>query len=502
MRPANIVFIHAESMDGRKMGCMGHPALQRATPNMDRLAANGTLFSNAYSNCPVCNPSRASMWTGKYPHFRDCWNNYEGLREDVKTYQDALQWAGYRTRAIGPIDYAYGKHSIRDRIGSWTRSAMIERPSVRTPLPQIVGPGEANERDWQHTWDAVREIGEAAREGRPFCTYLTTGLVHPAFIAEQRHLELIDAQAIDVPPLFGLEDTIHPAVRYQRIAKNCAREFSPQLVRHMRHVYFAMIAALDEMVGRVMQQIDDLGLTDSTYVIFSSDHGEMAGEQNQVLKRCMYEASSHVPLIIAGPDVRRGAVVDTPVSLVDLYPTLMDMAGIDYDSLAARSGYADVLDGESLMPQLANGTPRQRDWAMAEYHGDRACTGTFMLRQDRWKLIRHMGFDSELYDVEADPGEQNDLGLVHSDVAARLEGVLDAHFDCAGIDARAKDYDCASFVRWRAMAKADGFYEETMSHVFSGYDRQSIEELELWTAADEERIDAWLARALPRLASI
>jgi arylsulfatase K len=228
----------------------------------------------------------------------------------------------------------------------------------------------------------------------------------------------------------------------------------------------------------------------------------MAGEQNQVLKRCMYEASSHVPLIIAGPDVRRGAVVDTPVSLVDLYPTLMDMAGIDYDSLAARSGYADVLDGESLMPQLANGTPRQRDWAMAEYHGDRACTGTFMLRQDRWKLIRHMGFDSELYDVEADPGEQNDLGLVHSDVAARLEGVLDAHFDCAGIDARAKDYDCASFVRWRAMAKADGFYEETMSHVFSGYDRQSIEELELWTAADEERIDAWLARALPRLASI
>ena len=83
MPPANIVFIHAESMDGRKMGCMGHPALKDATPNLDRLAAEGVLFANAYSNCPVCNPSRASMWTGKYPHYRDCWNNHEGLRDGV-----------------------------------------------------------------------------------------------------------------------------------------------------------------------------------------------------------------------------------------------------------------------------------------------------------------------------------------------------------------------------------------------------------------------------------
>ena len=270
MPPANIVFIHAESMDGRKMGCMGHPALKDATPNLDRLAAEGVLFANAYSNCPVCNPSRASMWTGKYPHYRDCWNNHEGLRDGVQTYRDALEWSGYRTQAIGPIDYAHGKHSIRDRIGSWTRSAMIERPTVRTPLPQVVGPGQAHGSDWQHTWDAIREIEAAAREKRPFCTYLTTGLVHPPFMAEQRHLDRIEAQAIDVPPLFGLEQTEHPAVRYQRVAKTALRAFSPMLVRHMRHVYFAMIAALDEMVGRVVQQIDDLGLRDSTHIIFSA----------------------------------------------------------------------------------------------------------------------------------------------------------------------------------------------------------------------------------------
>ena len=130
---ANIVFIHAESMDGRKMSPMGHPALRRATPNLQRLADEGTLFSNAYSNCPVCNPSRASMWTGKYPQYRECWNNYEGLRAGVSTYQDALNSAGYRTKAIGPIDYAYGQHSIRDRVGSWTRAASVNSPGV-SPL--------------------------------------------------------------------------------------------------------------------------------------------------------------------------------------------------------------------------------------------------------------------------------------------------------------------------------------------------------------------------------
>lgn len=487
----NILFIHAESMDGRKMGCMGHPALRSATPNLDALAREGVLFRNAYTNCPVCNPSRASMWTGKYPHYRDCWNNHEGLRDGVRTWQDTLDAAGYRTKAIGPLDYAYGMHSIRDRVGSWTRSATIERPTVRTPLPVVAGPGEANGRDWQHTHHAIREISEASREGRPFWTYLTTGLVHPAFVAEQRHLDLIDPDGIDIPPLFGLEGTANTAVRQQRILKNCARTFTEPVVRQMRHTYFAMIAALDEMVGRVLRAVDDLGLADSTVVIFSSDHGEMAGEQNQVLKRSMFEASSHVPLIVRGPGVRKGAEVENPVSLLDLYPTLMDMAGIDYSDFVERPGYAESLDGESLLPQLEGGSRRQ-DWVMAEYHGDRVCTGTFMLRQGNWKLIRHMGFEPELYDLEGDPGESVDLASSEPERVQALTGVLDAHFDCEGIDSRARAYDREEFLKWREKARAEGTYESTMAHVYSGYDRQCIEDILPWTDREEAQIEAWL----------
>ena len=262
-------------------------------------------------------------------------------------------------------------------------------------------------------------------------------------------------------------------------------------MREMRHTYFAMIAALDEMVGRVLQVVDDIGLADSTYVIFSSDHGEMAGEQNQVLKRSMFEASSHVPLIIRGPGVQEGREVDDPVSLLDLYPTLMDMADIDYADFAERPGYAELLDGESLLPQLEGGSRRQ-DWVMSEYHGDRVCTGTFMLRQGDWKLIRHMGFDSELYNLAEDPGEATDRSSSNPEKVRELTAVLDAHFDCTGIDQRAKTYDREEFLKWSERARANGTYESTMAHVYSGFDRQCIEDMQPWASKDEEQIEAWL----------
>ena len=490
----NIVFIHAESMDGRKMGCMDHPATRDATPNLDALAQRGTLFRNAYSNCPVCNPSRASMWTGKYPHHDDCWNNHEGIHEDVPTFRTTLESAGYRTAAIGPLDYQWGKHSIRDRVGSWTRSACIRRPICRTPLPQVMdGEEQPHGGDWNRTYKGMQFLREAADDDRPFMLYLTTGLVHPAFVAHRRYMERVRESEIEIPPgLGGLETTDHPVDEYMRITKNCTRRFPESLVREMRHVYFAMIAALDDMVGRVLQTLRDLGLEDTTYVIFSSDHGEMAGEHNQVLKRSMYEPSIHEPLIIAGPDVREGAEVETPVSLIDIYPTLMDMARADYSDFTSRSGYPGDIDGESLMPQLTDGAPRQRDWAFAEYNGDRCCTGTYMLRRDRWKYVEFVGYEPQLFDLENDPWEMDNLAAERPDVAEDMAAILAENFDCEAIDARAKQYDKRSFREWRAQALKDGIYEDTMAHVYSGFDRQSIEEIMPWTDEDEAQLVEWL----------
>jgi len=492
--PPNIILINAESMDGRKMGCMGHSPLRNATPNLDSLAADGVLFTNAYTNCPVCNPSRASMWSGKYPNYYDCWNNHEGLRDDVPTFRNVLDRAGYRTEAIGPLDYTHGKHSIRDRVGSWTRSAYILRPASRTPLPQIVEDGACDRRDWQLTERAVTWLRDsAATPDQPFMLYFTTGLVHPAFVADHAHMARVDADAIEIPPtLGGVDDCMHPVDRHIRITKNCANPFSEALVREIRHVYFAMIAALDDMVGRILQTLDELGLRDSTYVIFTSDHGEMAGEQNQILKRTMAEPSSHVPMIVRGPDVRRGATVDTPVSLIDLYPTLMDMARLDYADFATEPIYPESLDGESLVPQLAGTGERQRDWAFCEYNGDRCCTGAFMLRRGKWKLNKYVGYASQLYDLENDPWETRDVAALEPAVVAELHGVLRTNFDCDRIDARARHYDREHFRRWRAEQKTAGTYADTMARVYSGFDRLCIEDIMPWRPEDEAAIEAWL----------
>ncbi len=487
----NILFIVAESMDGRRMGCMGDRSLRRATPSLDGLAENGTLFTNAYSVCPVCNPARASFWSGKYPDYHSCWNNHEGLKPDVPTFRDTFDRAGYRTGAIGPIDYAYGLHSIRDRIGSWTRAANIERPTCRTPLPEILDE-TPHGRDWELCYRAVDWLHEASRSDRPFMLYFTTGLVHPAFRALRSYMDLVDADALEIPPtLGGLDLHCHPVDRYMRITKNCDKAFSEPLVRRMRHVYAAMIAELDAVVGRLLSTLEELGLRESTYVIFTSDHGEMAGEQNQVLKRTMYEPSIHVPMIVTGPDVRRGGTEKCPVSLIDLYPTLLNMAGLDYQDF---SNYPDTLDGESILP-LATGAGtdgRARDWAFAEYNGDRCNTGTYMLRRDHWKYIHYEGYDPQLFDIEADPWEEHNSAPANPDVCKKMHDTLIQNFDCAGIDARAKQYDRESFIPWREARKKDGTYAEIMSHVYSGYDRQCIEDLRPWTAEDEAKIEAWL----------
>ena len=491
-RHPNIVFIHAESMDGRKMGCMGHPAMRNATPNLDGLAEDGVLFRNAYTNCPVCNPSRASMWTGKYPHYRDCWNNHEGLREGTPTFRDVLDSAGYRTAAVGPLDYAYGMHSIRDRVGSWTRSACVRRPISRTPMPKIVADGECNQRDWRWTCEALTSLQEAASDERPFMLYLTTGLVHPAFVSDPKHMAMIDASEIDIPPtLKPLGSGEHPVIDYMRITKNCDKRFSEAVTREIRHIYFSMIAALDELVGAVLRALADMGLDDSTYVIFSSDHGEMAGEQNQILKRSMFEPSNHVPLIVRGPGVRRGATVDTPVSLIDLYPTLMDMAGVRHEDFGHIRGLPETVNGESVMPQLAGGAERERDWAFCEYNGDRCCTGTYMLRRGDWKYVKYVGYPSQLFNLAEDPWEARDLADERPEVARELDGLLAANFDCEAIDARAKQYDKESFRPWREARLADGTYRDTMAQIYSGFDRLCIEDIVPWSDEDEARVEAW-----------
>ncbi len=476
------------------MGCMGHPAMQGVTPNMDRLAQSGVLFRQAYSTCPVCNPSRASMWTGKYPSHYDCWNNNAGLVEGIPVLLDGLTEAGFRMSNFGKLDYQNGLHSVRDQVGSWTRTANILRPTNRMIMPLVLEE-EAHPGDAAKVDKLIAELHQAAADSRPFFCTLSTALVHPSFVTNQRYLDRIDPDLVEIPPgLRDLSDDDHPVDRFVRITKNHPRAIPPFLAHEIRRVYYAMIAELDELVGRVLAAVDDLGLWDSTYIIFSSDHGEMACEHNQVLKRTFYEPAIHVPLIVSGPGVRSGAVVDDVVSLIDIYPTILDMARLQYGDIATDERWPERVDGESLMPQLQGDVPRQRDWAFGEYHGDRCPTGTYMLRRGRWKLLYHVDYEPQLFDLEADVWELNNVAADNPDVVREMEGIMRAHFDLEGIEQRARQYDLRRFRQWRDEQKRAGTYERTMALVYSGYSRLCLNDVVGWTDDDEQKIEEWLAR--------
>jgi arylsulfatase K len=483
-RPPNILLIQTDSQDGRVLGCMGHPAMRRATPNLDALARRGVLFRNAYTNNPICCPARSVMWSGTYTHHCEAWNNYKGLEPDTPTFLTHIDATEYASRVVGRTDHLSGRHTVRARVSAWTRSAAIPRPTYRVPAPEIVEDGAErfSDTDWGRVDEAVAALETfAARPDRPFFLYLGTGAPHPPFTISRRYLDLIDEAGVTVPPL---DETEHPVMEHRHVEMNWRHGLSDDRIRQVRHIYFAMCAEVDAMMGPVLATLDRLGLADSTCVIFTSDHGEMAMEHRQWYKMSAFEPSSHIPMILAGPGLPQGTVVDTPVSLVDIYATLMDLAGIDRPA---------GLDGHSLLP-LARGEPSDHPgWALMEYHDTTAITGIFMLRRGDWKYVLHVGRRPQLFHLGDDPWEVHDLAESRPDVVAEMDALLRSIVDPEEVDARAKAYDRASFRRWRAEQKAAGTYEETMARIFSGFDRLPDEEVRPWTASDEARIEAWLA---------
>ena len=480
----NILFIHTDSMDGRAMGCMGHPALASGTPNLDRLASTGVLFRNAYTNNPICCPSRASMWSGLYTHHCEGWNNYKGLEEDDATLFDDLDRAGYRTAIFGKTDYVSGHHSIRARLSPWTRSADIRRPNYRMDPPRVLDSREhrAHARDWDDVDATEAWLREnAAQRTDPFFLYVGIRSPHPAFTTSRHYLDLIDEATVSIPKP---DEYTHPVLDYQRINKNWEHGFDDEMVRLVRRIYFAMIAEVDAMVGRLLVALDGLGLRDSTYVIFSSDHGELAMEHRQFYKMSPYEASARVPLVISGPGVRTGVEIDTPVSLVDMYPTFMDIAAI------LR---LDGLDGYSLMPELVGGETEHPGWALTEYHDSSCNTGMFMLREGPWKYVVYVGYPAQLFNLDDDPDEVHDFTPERPDVLERMDRRLREIVDYEAVDATVKAYDRASFREWRADRLADGTYHDLMARIFSGWDRcEEDGVIEPWTDEDEQAIVTWL----------
>ncbi|MFW6257113.1 MAG: sulfatase-like hydrolase/transferase, partial [Bacillota bacterium] len=322
METKNIIIFHAESWDGRMLGSMGHPALKEATPNVDALAERGVMFENTYSSHPICCPSRANMWSGKYTHNCESWNNFKGLETNMWAFPEAVSET-HNVGFFGKRDYRSGGHTLLARLSAWLGPVNKNRPVFDRDNSQDFKVMDNEKRrchtgDWEKIDKAVQFLEDQQNEEKPFFLTISSSLVHPHFTTNQYWLDKIPEELVDIPPE---DNTEHPAIAYQRMAKAWRYGFDEETVRKVRRIYMAMCAEADALLGELVDAVDNMGLTDDTIIIFLSDHGELALEHQDWYKMSLYEGSVRVPLVIAGPGLEKGLRLPNIVSLIDICPT-------------------------------------------------------------------------------------------------------------------------------------------------------------------------------------
>ena len=491
MAQHNILMFHAESWNGRMLGCLGmHPALAQATPNIDALAERGTLFRNAYCTNPICCPSRANMLSGTYTHKCESWNNFKGLERGMWVYHEALADTCDVLLLGKHMDYLTGGHSVMNRVADFLEPLnTVPRPVMNADEAQeySVDPGREqryHQRDWQSADRAIEFIRSRTPDDRPFFLCLNPGLVHAAFRTNRYWLEKIPAEMVDLPPL---DETNHPANVYQQKAKGWRHGIDDDTARTIRRIYFAMCAEADAIVGEILDALRDAGLEEETTVIFSSDHGELALEHQQYYKMSHFEGSARVPLILRGPGIQAGQVIDRPVSLIDITPTICELGRLEPRA---------CFDGESLMPLARGETSESRGWALAMYSGVTCNTMSWMLRQGDYKLVVYEGYPSRLFNLRDDPEELKDLIEQEPERAAEMQALIDAQVDRAATCRIWEDYRRHNFAQFQRQAKRGLYLDDSYSlagNPSSEYEVLMDNTFTGWDEEDEARVQAWLA---------
>lgn len=448
--PANLLFLLSDNHNRALAGCYGHP--QANTPHLDRMAAQGVRFTNAYAASPLCCPARAALATGRFPHQTGYWDNaivYDGR---VPSWMHRLRAQGHAVASIGklhfrsseddngfseellPMHILGGKGGVhmllrgfdeeRPNRGQW--ELYMERSGVGTAPYQGF--------DVQITETAIDWLRKEGRgQGKPWVLFVSYPSPHPPFAVPERLYAMHPEDRVELPRRYRSEERAeHPAIRHLRQIMGTGEITDEAALRRITAGYLGLVAHLDEQIGKVLSALEDLGLSENTRVLYTSDHGDLYGEHGLFGKCCMYEGSIGVPLLISGPDVPAGRTVRQICSHVDLFSTLVEGAGAELTEEDRR------LPGASLWPALEGHEGKRTGFA--EYHATGSRSGVFMVREGELKLVYYVGMPSQLFDLDNDPGEARDL-VAHGTGLAKareLEGRLRAICDPEEVDARAK----------------------------------------------------------------
>ena len=417
------------------------------TPNLDRLAADGTRFTSAYTNCPICVPARASLATGRYVHQVGNWDNAFPYHGEVPSWGHRLRAAGHQVDSIGKLHFRSAEDDngfsreidplhVVDGQGD-VLSCLREDAPVRDKRPGIetAGPGDSTylQYDASNADRARQWIDEHAGDDKPWMLFLSFVCPHPPYIAPPEDFARYPIEDVVLPSQWRQADwPRHPAWEECRRSLNHQEQFDETIIRKMIAAYWGTCTYLDRQIGRVLDALDRSGTRDSTRIIYTSDHGESAGARGLFGKHTMYEESAAVPLLMAGPDVPTDRVVTTPVSLVDCFPTVTQ--GLGVESEAADGD----LPGRSLW-EIASEADSDRT-VLSEYHAVGSRNATYMLRGARYKYLYHVGARPQLFDLSADPEEREDLASSpgHEKLISQFEQQLRTSLDPEEIDTRAR----------------------------------------------------------------
>ncbi len=408
----NVLFIASDDLRP-ELGCYGNPMVE--TPNIDRLASRGARFERAYAQYPLCNPSRTSLLTGRYPTQTGVMDNetwFRAAHPEFVSLPQHFKANGYATLRAGKIF-----HGGIDDTDSWTeggeargfagarRPPGVNRPDRAAQSDRIVvleGEGESN-GDYRTATRAIEYLERY--KDRPFFLAVGFAKPHSPPAAPKKFFDLYDPAKIRLPPDFAPRPAAPPGFPEISIPRRNAdlfigREASEAEAKEMIRAYYASISFMDAQVGRVLDALDRIGLRDRTIIVFWGDHGYHLGEKGKWSKAySLYEVGARVPLIIAAPGVKPG-VSGRAVQLLDLYPTLVELC-----ALPRPPG----IEGHSLAPLLRD---PQAKWSHPAFtvtrYQDKIGKS---VRAERWHYVEWDGgkAGAMLFDHSRDPFELKNL---------------------------------------------------------------------------------------------
>lgn len=409
----NVLFIVVDDLNDW-VGCLGgHPQAQ--TPNIDRLAAKGTLFSNAHVQAPLSNPSRSSVLTGYRPSSTGIYGLAPGIRSvdatrNCVTIPQYFQAQGYFTASYGKIfhDGAIPKELQKNEFDSWGPSPGMPMPATRLVQSNIPERGmdwgifpedDRDQPDWKTADNAIDQLNSRPKD-KPFFIAAGFRLPHVPCFASQKWFDMFPPEKDIILPPYLKNDRadvpffswyLHwdlPEPRLSWLIKN-------NQWRNLVRSYLASTTFMDSQIGRILDALDKSGEASNTVIVLWSDNGWHLGEKDITGKNSLWKRSTHVPLIFAGPGVGVSKSCSQPAELLDIYPSLVELCNLPKK---------DDIEGHSLTPQLRNPKAKRLWPAITTANQNNHAVVT-----DKWRFIQYADGSQELYNELKDPNEWTNL---------------------------------------------------------------------------------------------